>query len=452
MLNEKGNALLCKHPSRARCKSRQNRNKPASLSCWKRLDGLLESRLLLFTFLCFCLSASKSSYGDDHITNSSYKISSNKNTEKIGIGNSKTNNYNINESNYSPTQVTQVVLNVAKPKKLRKSRAPVEAEFAIKRRILQVYELAKQEAARLETAPDIGHDNQVEHVGQGGGQALTHLNQLGRIIQALNPKYIATERVRRVAFADPDDPNALVPLPSQLEQPQPEVEGVQSDRQVLHLDFNETTKLVPDQLDQLTEHFNSLVSVSQDFIRQLELTPDETMSPVETAFKRLLLCLNDSRRDRCDMEPKQQQPEHHQQQTMLALRRQESVTKHEHDDAELASKLVSEALRDVSHIVGETDNHQIYVKTDAFPTPDFKRGLKETVARAKAARLNRPPVVHDRQGRAETSPEPRPPSHANANLVAKKSSKLNLNAIRSRGLAHLRLNKPSSLKNISQVN
>lgn len=455
MLNREGNsrASICKHQLSLDTKPEQNRNRrPVELESRRRRTRLESYLFLSFLSLYLCLIRIPSSKAD-HITNSSYKISSNKNTEKIGIGNTKTNNYNIHQSNYSPTQVTQVLLNVVKPKKLRKSRAPVEAEFAIKRRIVQLYELAKQELAQAlaaKSTTDSPDDNQLNSDALGAERASMHLNHLGRVIEALNPKYIATERVRRVAFADPDDSGALVPLPDHLELPtemQATEGGLVPDQgasQMLHLDFNETTKLVLDQLDELAARFSAQVSYSPAFIEQLQQTSDHAMTPVQSAFKRLLLCLNDS--DQCDMGEKQQEQQIH-------LRRREMKTEHDADKGQLASELVSKALSDVSHIVGETDNHQIYVKSDAFPTPDLKRGLKETIARAKAAKLNHHSAdsVHDQPTESQDGPDTQSASPHPVPKTSAKSSpqrltnRLNLSAIRTKGIANFKLPKPSIL-------
>lgn len=203
-----------------------------------------------------CLVASDSR--QDEI-NSSYSVNSNTNTESIKIGNTKTNNYNIRESNYLPTQLTQVVVNVPKPKpkgKLRSSRPPTEEEYAIKRKIGDVYEQAKAEGS-TDSLP---------------------FNHLGRIIKALNPKYIATERVRKAAFADSSNLAELGPL-ADMELP-------------FSLKLSPVSGPVTNQLDSLNDKFRQQVTWNQFFIEELENTGDGQLSPVQLAFKSLILCLD----------------------------------------------------------------------------------------------------------------------------------------------------------------
>lgn len=189
--------------------------------------------------------------------NDNLSVSSVESSETIKIGNTKTNNYNIQDSNFLPTQLTQVVLNVPKiGKKLRRTRQPTVEEMAIKTKILEIYELARQE-----TAPAFS----------------LHLEHLGRIIRALNPKYIATERVRRVAFADPRDPNALIPLP--------EFNPVQ-------VDLALASGSPQDKLNSLATKFNELVSWNEDIVEELAGSPDASLEPSQIAFKQVILCLS----------------------------------------------------------------------------------------------------------------------------------------------------------------
>lgn len=285
--------------------------------------------------------------------NSNYQLSSNTNTETVKIGNSKTKNYNIHESNYQPTQVTQVVLNVPKAKKLRKLRPPTEEEFSIKKRIIDVYQQVERDAmdamsapltllsssshppdqekqpqearsASLEpaeaaaetaqaiTAPELLQHKQppspsshTENQQQQQQQLMLHLNHLGNILQALNPKYIATERVRRVAFADPStlgEPDANSSKIHSLTQKLADEEHQHEPTSAtvsLHLtassadksDWFTTLGTIADQLDSLNERFKQLIKWDQQFIELLANTADLQLDPTQLAYKRLLLCL-----------------------------------------------------------------------------------------------------------------------------------------------------------------
>lgn len=219
--------------------------------------------LVLLPILLFAPNASATNElqaGSTTTTNTNLHYNSNTNTENIAIGNTNTNNYNFQQSSYLPTQLTQVVLNVPKPKKLRISRPPTEEEFAIKRKLLNVYDEARRDT---------------------NGQSI-NFDHLGRILQALNPKYIATERVRRVAFGDPTDPSTLLPIPDVQPQPLSTISLKAEDGSL---------KGVTEQLDLLAQHFRSQVNWELQFAELLANTDDAQLNPNQLAFKRLLLCL-----------------------------------------------------------------------------------------------------------------------------------------------------------------
>jgi hypothetical protein len=148
-------------------------------------------RALLVLLLLACHVANESHQHEmTSTTNQDINISNQE--ETIKFGNTKTNNYNFHESNYQPMQSTQVVFNVGKwkPKKLRSLRPPTSEEFAIKQSIMDVYQAALDETSRQ------------------SGVSSPHLEHLGRIIMALNPKYISTRRVMDIVFADPYNSHA----------------------------------------------------------------------------------------------------------------------------------------------------------------------------------------------------------------------------------------------------
>lgn len=185
--------------------------------------------------------------------NDNLSVSSSANSETIKIGNTKTNNYHIQGSSFLPTQLTQVVLNVPKiGKKLRRTRQPTVEEMAIKGKILEIYEKAN-------------------------GMNSVYYQHLGRIIQALNPKYIATERVRRVAFGDPYDPNTLIPLP----QYNP-----------IQLELALVSGSPLDKLNLLASKFNELFTWDENIVDEFASLPDESLEPNQAVFKRVILCLS----------------------------------------------------------------------------------------------------------------------------------------------------------------
>lgn len=189
--------------------------------------------------------------------------------ETINISNELNNNYHIREANYRPTQSTQVVFNVGKlGKKLRKARPPTTDELAVKRRLISVYNEALREAQQAE-----------------GGKV--HLQHLGRILKALNPKYIATERVFRTVFSDPADPNLEV-IPPELEGAEGSSEGEMADEDKIELGKEGP---VAQQLDRVADRFEQLVKWDQQFSSALADTPISQLSPRQIAFKTLFQCL-----------------------------------------------------------------------------------------------------------------------------------------------------------------
>lgn len=209
--------------------------------------------LMLMLLMSCCFMAERSVLAD----HDNLSVSSASNTENIKIGNTKTNNYNMQNNHFLPTQLTQVVLNVPKiGKKLRRTRQPTIEEMAIREKILEIYERARRETSQSYSI---------------------HLEHLGRIIKALNPKYIATERVRRVAFADPRDPNSLIPLP--------EFNPIQ-----VELDLAGGSPL--DKLNLLAAKFNELVRWDENIVEEFSSLPDESLEPSQAALKRVILCLS----------------------------------------------------------------------------------------------------------------------------------------------------------------
>lgn len=203
---------------------------------------------------------------------------SNSQTENIAIGNTNNNHFNIDQSHYVPTQLTQVVLNVPKPKKLRISRPPTEEEFSIKRKILSIYESIPDELRILSSGvSELGHQQRAPV----DVEKSINFQQLGRVIQALNPKYISTERVRRVAFGNPLDPTTLIPFPSVQPEPLSKIS--------LNIDGN--AKPISDQLDALNRQFRAQVSWDLAFLNSLISIADNQLDYQQLAFKRLLLCL-----------------------------------------------------------------------------------------------------------------------------------------------------------------
>lgn len=247
--------------------------------------------------------------------------SKNTKTENIAIGNTNNNNFNFQKSDYTPTQLTQVVLNVPKPKKLRISRPPTEEEFAIKKKILDVYENARQEAQVINSI---------------------HFNHLGRIIEALNPKYIATERVRRVAFGNPNDPTTIFTIPDVKPQPLSTI-SLKVPRTTNSNNNDNDDDSIFNQLNQLNKQFRSQVNWDLQFVNLLANTNDKQLTLEQLAFKRLLLCLTQT--DFCpqaeenDFLIRQEQEEEVEQQQQLPYRNQQ-----QDDMAVAASEMNQQAV------------------------------------------------------------------------------------------------------------
>lgn len=258
----------------------------------------------------------------DDISNA-YNIQTSQNSESIEIGNTNTNNYNIRAGQYRPTQMTQVVLNVpklSKAAKLRRARPPTLEEFEIKHRIIDIYDHVKRKLLALEranelasaaaTASAVAHNSQHDdgddddgdgHVSSASAMAvasgqhqheavdwLPAFEHLGRIIHALNPKYIATERVRRVAF----EPNTLLATPEQDLRRELERLYAVDGEPPLELTGAEDAPSVTEQLDWAQERFAQHVQWDHAFVdKLLETTPDATLNPSQLAFKRLVACL-----------------------------------------------------------------------------------------------------------------------------------------------------------------
>lgn len=312
--------------------------------------------LVASLFVCLVFEVKDSIEND---VRSSYNVqaNTNTNTETIKIGNTKTKNYNIQESNYHPTQLTQIVVNVPKSKKLRKLRPPTEEEYMIKRRILYIYDEIKRDlevafssinsetslekeqqlegferTREEEKAESTNHSKATTTLPASKQAALVsaskHLNHLGKIIQALNPKYIATYRVQSIALADSNSnldalaasfpPLSATFEPKQAKSVSLELTGEKEQRaeQVESL-----KEFLSDQLDTLDEKFRDLFVWDQSFIEALQTVGDGEFSQKQLAYKRLILCLNDP--NLCVIPTKSAQYQNEHQQYELELERQQ---------------------------------------------------------------------------------------------------------------------------------
>jgi len=265
-------------------------------------NRLTANKLVLFVACCLLLVGNTQQDEVTSTTNQNVEI--NNNHETIKYGNHKTNNYNFMEHKYSPIQWTQLVLNIGKAKnKLRKSRPPTFEEYQIKERVWQVYEKALAEIG------DRAHES-------------THFIHLGRILKALNPKYISTERVMRIAFADPYDPDSIPDVvPPELEpldtdamqQTQHEYSNIErlleslvrtngggigtvqpicepTDKLILS-SAQDLDSSLANKLDQLYDRFRTIVEWDKRFARDLFAIEDDKFSKTQLAFKRLIQCL-----------------------------------------------------------------------------------------------------------------------------------------------------------------
>lgn len=391
--------------------------------------------LLLFASLFVCLVFEvRHSFGDDIRSTYNVRSNINTNTETIKIGNSKTKNYNIQESNYLPTQLTQVVVNVPKSKKLRKDRPPTEDEFMIKRKILDVYDEIKREfetaislvnseaslnkqtqqqqqlkesenstKEKLESTNDLKTTLPAAKYAalvSTANAASKHLNHLGKIIQALNPKYIATERVRSIAFADSNSnldaiAASFVPLSEtfeakqqqQKQQQQPKLVSLELTGQQGHKeeekDEAEKEKsledFLSDQLDTLNERFRELFLWDQSFIEALENVEDEEFSQTQLAYKRLILCLNDP--NLCVISTKLARHQHEQQQQQQHELEQEQRREREREHQNQDQILDSDASSESDEEEEEEDENEIDELDETKRRSQSEEHKQEVVAR-----------------------------------------------------------------------
>lgn len=199
------------------------------------------------------------------------------NKESVEIGNTNNENYNFENALYQPTQFTQVVFGKPKIAKSRKARPPTKEELAIKHRILDVWTRAQYET----------------------GDRSVHLQHLGRILDALNPKYISTQRVRDVAFADPNNPDVQVTPPEWEHSDQIAAYAKDDDgksRPALEplklVGTIDTSSEMIERLGELEAHFKKFVDWDVDFVESLMKTDDRLLNPVQIAFKHLINTLS----------------------------------------------------------------------------------------------------------------------------------------------------------------
>lgn len=214
----------------------------------------------------------------DDIT-STYSLNSNTNQEIVKIGNTKYNHYNFKDGLYQPTQLTQLVFNVPKPKKLRKYRLPTEEEYAIKEQILGLYQAALEET----------------------GENSVYLNHLGRVLMALNPKYIATRRLKKIAFADPNNPKIYSRAPESELTERYRQDHI-TEEQSRKLEASARAAITPlklagedeivGKLGSVEEQFRKTVEWDSAFSDALQQVEDDQLNPIQLAFKRLIVCLN----------------------------------------------------------------------------------------------------------------------------------------------------------------
>lgn len=234
----------------------------------------MSSTITLFLFIISCLVLASDSLQDE-ITNNVNTHNTN-NHRIVEVGNTNNEHYNFGGANYQPTQVTQVVFGKPKLAKTRKGRPPTKEELAIKHRILHIWTRAQYET----------------------GYSSIYLRHLGRILDALNPKYISTQRVKNVAFADPNNPDVHVVPP----------ESEHSDQIAAYVKAGEVAwpafeplKLVgkvessPEMIEKLAEletYFKKFVDWDDEFVQSLKKIDNRQLTHVHSAFKHLIETLS----------------------------------------------------------------------------------------------------------------------------------------------------------------
>lgn len=179
------------------------------------------------------------------------------NLKQIKVKNNEETNVKVKEKNKFNSQLAQIVVNVPKQKVLRKSRYPTTEEYRVQEAIKLLYKKVKK---LLKT------------------ENTRSVRKLDEVINALNPKYVATERIWKILFTQPWLRNDMPPLPDFSKELEP-----------LKLDAD---KPIGEQLDSVRDEVvKRRIDWGLAFMEKLANTSDRELEPEQVAIKRMLLCL-----------------------------------------------------------------------------------------------------------------------------------------------------------------
>lgn len=179
-----------------------------------------------------------------------------KQVKNVNINNEENTNIKFKEKNKFNTQTAQIIVNVPKAKVLRRQRRPTNEEWSIYNAIKNLFNSIKVRS---------GEDKDTK--------------LLENVIDNLNPKYIATQRIYRLIFSPDYQPFVPKPLP-----------GLAGPIEPLKL---ETGGLIKVQMDEALDELKQAISWDMGFTEELANSDDKLLTPKEIAMKLLILCLSD---------------------------------------------------------------------------------------------------------------------------------------------------------------
>lgn len=201
-------------------------------------------------------SNASNSNGSYPSTSTKNKRVSQKKVENVNINNEENTHVSVKEKNKFNSQLAQIVINMPKQKILRKSRRPTTEEKNLKDKIVKLFRHV------------IEHPEDVDAV-----------NLMWIVIEALNPKYIATVRIWKILNSSAMNPYVPAePLPNPIGS-------------VERLELT-GDKPFSGQLAELAAKLKDLVEWDSELMEKLSNTADKQLAPVELAMKRALLCAN----------------------------------------------------------------------------------------------------------------------------------------------------------------
>lgn len=194
---------------------------------------------------------------DAATTNVNHNVNVTNNLKQIKVKNNEETNVKVKEKNKFNSQLAQIVVNVPKQKVLRKSRYPTQEEYRVQEGIKLLWRRVKKLLSSEKTKS---------------------VRKLEEVVNALNPKYVATERIYKILFTPPGLQNDMPPLADFSKQLEP-----------LKLDAE---KPIGEQLDLVRDELvKRRVDWGLAFMEKLANTSDRELEPEQVSIKRMLLCL-----------------------------------------------------------------------------------------------------------------------------------------------------------------